>query len=160
MTIFVFKAFGFVLLLYLTRFRFSVWFVNCHHLGVITIFWIIIQKKPSGPRNVWDCDCSMNIFNEHLWTFTIYHPRNLKLVSILIKPFVTSFIEDLVFSIINLPNTWISIDLTTSFYPLYYYPFLNGCTGVVHIYGSGTANVYHNAKPHPNGPPQEKIQSK
>ena len=110
----------------------------CHFLNRLSfqgsfspeLCFIQCSKDASSKNRVKECsmECNLGLLQNkiHLFsrscTFTPFSEPSLEskpcsIQSILIKTFVTTFIEDLVFSIKNLPHKWISIDLTTSFYP-------------------------------------------
>ena len=112
----------------------------CHFLNRLSfqgsfspeLWFIRCSRYASSKNRVKECpmECNLGLLQNkiHLFsrscTFTPFSEPSLEskpcsIQSILIKTFVTSFIEDLMFSIKNLPNTWISIDLTTSIDPYY-----------------------------------------
>ena len=93
----------------------ELWFIRC-------------SRYASSKNTVKECsmECNLGLLQNkiHLFsrscTFNPFSEPSLEskpcsIQSILIKTFVTTFIEDLVFSIKNLPHKWISIDLARSF---------------------------------------------
>ena len=114
----------------------------CHFLNRLSfqgsfspeLWFIRCSRYASSKNRVKECsmECNLGLLQNkiHLFsrscTFTPFSEPSLEskpcsIQSILIKTFVTTFIEDLVFSIRYLPHKWISIDLTTSFDTYYYY---------------------------------------
>ena len=108
----------------------------CHFLNRLSfqgsfspeLWFIRCSRYASSKNTVKECsmECNLGLLQNkiHLFsrscTFIPFSERSLEskpcsIQSILIKTFVTTFIEDLLFSIKNLPHKWISIDLARSF---------------------------------------------
>ena len=109
----------------------------CHFLNRLSfqgsfsseLWFIRCSRYASSKNRVKECsmECNLGLLQNkiHLFcrscTFTPFSEPSLEskpcsIQSILIKTFVTTFIEDLVFSIKNILNMWISIDFKTSLY--------------------------------------------
>ena len=107
----------------------------CHFLNRLSfqgsfspeLWFIRCSRYASSKNRVKECsmECNLGLLQNkiHLFsrscTFTPFSEPSLEskpcsIQSILIKTFVTTFIENLVFSIKNLPHKWISIDFKTS----------------------------------------------